>query len=183
MASDDNALPAKLLPIRAEVVTGVIEYGDDVKDRCYALWAWRTARNCRAVERLYAAEAGEDAPVPSYNTIRGWSIRERWDERRRGEFALHHGETLYDMQLDTLAIMRRHIDTMAEAQSGAYDDNPAAGIVRLKAGELTGKIIERGVLPLMPKPIEQPKDTASMSREEQEAHATAAIARKKGTSA
>lgn len=184
MDSGDTGERPKPVPIRAEVVSAGGDYGEEVRARCYALWAFRAARNNRAVERLYAAEMGEGADVPSYNTIRRWAMAEGWEERRRADFAANHGETLYDMQLDALGIMRRHIDVMAEAQAGAYDDNPAAGIVRLKPGELLGKVIERGILPLMPKPQERALDADAMSKDDAEAHAMRQIARgRKGRSA
>lgn len=177
MTTDDSEATGKPTPIRGEVVPAVVSYADDVMERCYELWAGRTARNNRATARLYAAEVEPGTPTPTYETIRTWAARHHWEERRRADYERNHGESLYDIQLDTLALMRRSVDVMAEAQSGAYDDNPAAGIVRLKAGELVGKIVERGILPLMPKPRDLPLDTDSMSREDAEAHAMQAIAR------
>lgn len=174
---DDMPAVAHPVPIRGEVVAQRVSHGEDVRERCYALWSTRCARNCRATARHYAAEGGEDAPTPTYETIRRWAIHGGWEQRRRDDFERNHGDRLYDMQLDILAIMDRHIAVMAEAQAGAFDANPAAGIVRLKPGELVGKIIERGVLPLMPRPRELPVETASMTREEMEDEAMTMIAR------
>lgn len=181
MVTDDTRSVAKPVPIRGEVVPARVTYEVDVRERCYELWSTRCARNYRAVERVYASQLDPNTPTPTYETIRRWANQEGWEQRRRDDYERGHGETLYDLQLDTLAIMRRHVDVMADAQSGAYDDNPAAGLVRLKPGEMAGKIIERGVLPLMPKPRELPADTSDMPRDEREQKARQGIVRTKGT--
>lgn len=180
MTRDVSADDWELVPIRADVRVRGHTYAPDVIERCYALWAFRCARNCRAVARMYAAEAPDGEPVPVFSTIHKWALADNWEQRRRDDFARNHGESLYDMQLDALANMRLHLDTIADAQAGAFDDNPAAGIVRLKAGELAGKLVDRGILPLAPKPQVPETIDEDKPRDQREAEALAAMKRDRG---
>lgn len=179
MTRDDRTDSWEPVPIREDVSPAVIRYAPDVVERCYQLWAWRCARSPRAVERTYRDEVPEGTPVPTYTTIRDWAIRDHWDTRRRDDFARNCGDNLYDMQVDAATNIRRQLDIVAEIQAGLFDHDPAAALVRLKAGELAVKLVERGIVPLMPKPIEPEANTDGMTREEREAKAMAAATMRK----
>lgn len=183
MTHDDMTDQWEPVPIRESVRPAVISYAPDVVERCYQLWAWRCARSPRAVERTYRDEVPPGTPVPTYNTIRDWAIRDNWDGRRRDDFVRNCGDNLYDMQMDAATNIRRQLDIIAEVQAGLFDDNPAAALVRLKAGELAGKLVERGILPLMPKPLEAATIDEDKPRDQREAEALQAMVRGKKESA
>ncbi len=178
MSSEGNGSERGLTPLR--VIPGEVvshSYPDDVVERCYALWATKAGMNASATVRYYQGEVEDGVPVPTPQAVRKWAREQGWRQRRIDDYTQNHGERLYDLQSKYLAVMDGHADVMLEAQAGAYDDNPAAGIVRLKPGELVTKVIERGILPLMPAVTAAEVDTDDMSRDEREAIAKQAIAR------
>jgi hypothetical protein len=91
---------------------------------------------------------------------------------------------LHELQLQVLAIMRGHADASLRAQAGEFDHNPAAGIVRLKPGELWGRAIERGIVTLIPSlPQATERDWEEMSTEEKEAFMRGEYKRRKAEGA
>jgi hypothetical protein len=66
------------------------------------------------------------------------------------------------------------------AQTGAFDENPAAGLVRLKATEIGLRQLERGVISLEAEaPEENVDDDAGLTRAEREARAGERMAQRK----
>lgn len=185
MASDDRDDGRHLAPVRVihgEVVGGR-GYDDAVRERCYALWSTLAAMNARATARWYASEVEPGDPAPTAETIRQWAIAGDWMARRADDYRRNHGQRLFDLQLRYFAIMEAHVEVMAQAQAGAWDDNPAAGIVRLKPGELAGRIIERGIVPLMPAvPQVESRDWERLSLEERESLMRGELQQRKGKS-
>jgi hypothetical protein len=98
-------------------------------------------RNAEATRRRYQDEAEPDAPIPSARTIR-----------------------------THFAAIQAGLEILLLAGAGAFDDNPAAGMVRLKAVDIALRAVERGVFPLIPSPPQEARrDWSTLTLEEREA--------------
>lgn len=139
--------PIRLLPAPRDAR----QYAPDVIERCYHLWRM-SAGSLRAAARRYADEVPDGAPVPAHQTLSDWARDYGWDARWTAEYERDQGRDIYAIERRATQLIQEHLSIMAEAQAGAFDNNPAAGIVRLKPGELLGRLLEKRVLHLAPSP-------------------------------
>ena len=71
--------------------------------------------------------------------------------------------------MKALAIMEGHLDACLDAPGRVFDDAPMVALVRLKPGELVGRLVERNIVPLLPPPPAMAqRDWESLTLEEQE---------------
>jgi hypothetical protein len=166
-------------------VTGaIVRYDPDVKARCYEIWAGPGGGNAAATARYYEREALEQDPeagTPTRQAIVKWAKEEDWAGRFLEELRRNHGLTRFELEVKALAALRGHFDVMLEAQAGAFDHNPAAGIVRLKPGDWIGRLVERGIFSLEPElPQAAGREWQEMSLEEQESYMRDRMQARKG---
>jgi hypothetical protein len=151
-------------------VVPVASYSDDVIERCFCFWSTIAGRNAEATQRHYQADVEDDEPIPSARTIRHWAVQFRWAARADAEYQDQHSQRLYDLQLTVFNTVEAAAQNLLLVASGAFDDNPHAGLLRLKSSELALRSVERGVFPVQPKPpLATSDDWASKSLEEREA--------------
>lgn len=168
MSNEDEREETKPAPLRV-VPDAVIRYDDDVRETCYAIWSTVAYMSPARTARWFARECQDVAHMPNADTIAYWARRDRWLERSQEDERRFHGQRLLRLQQKWFAAVEGSADVMLDAQAGAYDDNPAAGLVRMKAGELAIRAVERRVLPLMPpKPQAAPQELAELPLEEAE---------------
>src|SRR5689334_17554590 len=79
------------------------EWHDDVKSRCYELWASIASRDATRTITLLARELGDEAPLPHPSTVRRWAINGSWSSRADGDLQQSHGRTLYELQVNWLS--------------------------------------------------------------------------------
>lgn len=142
-----------VVPMRASDAPARFEpWGADVVERCYELWSTVGGRNAEATVLKLQEECADDEPisVPTSRTVRRWAAFHAWQVRADADFQQHHGRELHELQVMTLAAVKVGIQNLLLAGLGGFDNNPGAGVIRLKASELATRIVERGVLPLMP---------------------------------
>jgi hypothetical protein len=174
----------ELAPVeRGSVVKG-FAYDDETRARCFVLYATFAARNCAKTARLYEQEVKAlGLPAPDVRTIQLWAADDDWYGQADDFWRHSKGRTPYELQILSSANTMQAQQALHDILTGADERDLNERLITLKAIEVAMKARER--LPELARiePPEQTADTASMSREEQEAHATAAISRKKGKSA
>jgi hypothetical protein len=149
-------------------------------ERGFELFATVAGGNCAHVQRLLAAEIGDEGAVPTRQTVYNWSVQFGWRERRDLVIVETKGRTKYELALLWRAIVLGGGEQILAAQTGAFDDNPAAGLVRLKATEIGMRQLERGVISLEAEPPEEKvDDEEDLSRAEKEARAGERMAQRK----
>ena len=153
-----------------------LPFDEPLIERGYELFATVAGGNCAHVQRLLAAELDDGEPVPTRQTVYNWSIQYGWRERRDLSLRETRGRTHYELALLWRAIVLGSGEQILAAQTGAFDDNPAAGLVRLKASEIGMRQLERGVIRLDAEPPEQVTDESHLTRQEREALANARMA-------
>jgi len=156
-------------------------WDDATKARLRELWATVAGRDAAAAVRLFTAESEPGTPAPSERTVRYWVQRERWDQWGDDLWTQSGKRALYTLQSEMLANFMLAQRVLRDAMTGAYAGREAEGVLALKAAELSGRMIERGVLPLAPiAPPVEPTDTTHLPREAREAVAMAGIVRQAG---
>jgi hypothetical protein len=149
-------------------------------ERGFELFATVAGGNCAHVQRLLAAEIGDEGPVPTRQTVYNWCVQFGWRERRDLVIEETKGRTRYELALLWRAIVLGSGEQILAAQTGAFDENPAAGLVRLKASEIGMRQLERGVIQLDAEPPEENgDDDAGLTRAEREARAGERMAQRK----
>jgi hypothetical protein len=180
MERDRGATMAEraLVPlVRAD--TGV-RHSEEVKTRAFVLWATVGGRSATATRRLLEAEADEGQAVPTDRTIRTWAAADGWAAQADGLWGdvATRGKTLHDLKLLMFTNFVLSQEVKRDAMTGAYAGREAAGVLALKAGELSDRLVERGVLTLaVPAPPQEQADESQLSRREREALADERIAR------
>jgi hypothetical protein len=157
---------------------------DDVRQRCYELWATLGGRDSARTLRLLTAEA-ESGPVPTASSIRRWAVDEAWAARADADLARTQGRTLYDLQVGWLSGLHLAQRTLLDGMVGAFDDLPFGGAGRVKAAEITLRVIERaGLLAILPQaPAQEVSvDFDALSLDEQEAYLRQKLQQEKGKS-
>lgn len=172
MGNQDAEEQRAIIPIRGEVVpqSPGDSWPEDIREELYQ--CFKVTRSAPRARRWYMRSVGEDAPVPAERTIYDWMRFYDWPARAEAEYRLEHGTVLYETERQSLAnyIVALHIE--ADALTGAFDENPMAGAIRLKASEHAQKRHERRIQTQAPKPPEElSADTAGMSRDERESKA------------
>lgn len=128
-------------------------YAAAEKARAFELWATTCNQNCAEVERHLRLEARERAvevdgvlmvdPVPAATTIARWARMEDWRGSAYALLAEVLGETKTDWAVRIRQLVNAALDDITAIQLGAYDHNPMAGALHLKASELALKAIGR----------------------------------------
>ncbi len=125
-----------------------VRFPDEVKIRCFELYATVAARNAAHVERLYSREmAGTGEPIPTRQMINRWAKDEGWtrqaDEmwRKTKNWGIEQLRAFVFANA-VLAEKNRH-----DVQLGLYAEDSNQALVLLKAGELADRKLER-VMPL-----------------------------------
>jgi hypothetical protein len=166
----DSALVV-VSPPPARQLVPVVSFPDDVIEASFMFWSSVAGRNAEATRRRLEADSPTGAAVPSARTIRGWAIARGWAERADAELRSRHSQRLYALQSQMFAAVEAGIETLLLAQAGAFDDDPMAGALRIKACDVALRAVERGVFPLMPPPPQVAERAwETMSREEREAY-------------
>jgi hypothetical protein len=152
----------------------------DVKEFAFRLWATAAGRRPAAVERLLRRELGPDVPIPTQQTIGRWARAENWAARADDHWRINHGQSLYELQLLTASNFLLSQIGKQDVLIGAYAGREMEGALILKAGELSDRLMERGVVPLIPVPPDNGgTDESHLSRAEREARAGERMARRK----
>src|SRR5829696_3374166 len=144
--SEQPPVPAaSVVPVRG--LPGVA-HSDEVRMRCFVLYATEAGRNCASVETLIAEELdGTQEPVPTRQVIASWARDDQWslqaDElwRKTKVWGFRELQVLA-LSNALLGQRRRH-----EVLLGHYRNDNDTAAQYLKAGELSDRFIER-VLPL-----------------------------------
>jgi hypothetical protein len=171
-----------LVPLPSDRPARFESWPEDVQARCRELWSTVGNRNASRVKWLYSREVPENVAIPSASTIRRWAHDEAWASWANGELERTRGKTFYQLQTTWLHSLQLSQEVQIDAMLGRFDDNPAAGAVRIKAAESVQRVIAQAGL-LAPLPVKPPVELADaerqgMSREEQEARALAALVRR-----
>lgn len=184
MTDETRSHIGEIVPLRGDARPAGFAYDDETRARCFVLFATFAARNCAATARLYEQEVTAlGLPAPDVRTIQLWAADEDWNGQADTLWRNTKGRTAYELQILSMANTMQATKALHDILTGGDQRDLNERIVTLKAVEVAMKNRER--LPELARiePPEQTVDTDSMSREEQEAHATAAIARKKGKGA
>jgi hypothetical protein len=140
---------------------------DDVKERCRELWSSVGNRNAGRVTWLYAREVPEGTAIPASVTIRQWARDDDWEAWANGELARTKGKTLHQLQVGWLRALQLSQEVQIDAMLGAFDGNPGAGAVRIKAAESVQRIVaQAGLLALLPAEPEEPGEERLLSLSE-----------------
>ncbi len=178
MAEDRDPLTGALVPLpRREPA---LPFDEAMIERAFEIYTTVAGRNCAHVQRLLAAEIGDEGPAPTRQTVHNWSIQHAWRERADVQLRETAGRTAHELALLWRSIVLGGAEAILAAQTGAFDDDPAAGAVRLKAAEIGLRPIISGAISLsaiQPPPDPREEDEQSLTREEREARVMAAIAR------
>jgi hypothetical protein len=146
-------------------------YPPEVMRRAYEVWSTIAGRSGARVVRVLAREYGEEVALPTPSTVNRWASEEAWASRATADLHQSQGKSLYELQVAWLAAVQGAVDVILDAETGAYDGDPAAGAIRLKAAELAMRPVERGVISLVPSapPPSELEDVSALSVEEREA--------------
>jgi hypothetical protein len=157
-----------------------VAHSDEVRQLAFVLWATVGGRPPAAVERLLAQELPDGVPLPTQQAIGSWARADDWAALADGYWRANHRDILQRLQLLTAANFYLSQVNKHEIQTGAYAGREAEAAVLLKAGELSDRLMERGVVPLLPPvPEERPDDDAGLSRQEREAKILERMAQRK----
>jgi hypothetical protein len=176
---------AKRETVTGEVVAFVrgsqgVDYALEVKEFAFRLWATAGGRRPAAVERLLARELPEGTPIPTQQTIGRWAVEDGWAARADDHWRINHGAMLYELQLLTASNFLLSQIGKQDVLAGAYAGREMEGALLLKAGELSDRLMERGVVPLLPAPPDAgTDDDAGLTRAEREARAGERMAQRK----
>lgn len=168
--------------------TGV-RFPPEMRTRAFVLWSTLAGQDAAATERLLRAEASEGDEVPTARSIRNWAKADDWAARAVASWqdVSTRNKALYDLQMAMVANKMLAEANKRDVGSGAYDDNPVVGALRLRSAELSDRAVERVMAMLrMPAPPDEgtDEDEQTMSRQEREARIVERMAqRKQGSSA
>jgi hypothetical protein len=145
------------------------------------LWASVAGRRGAAVERLLARELALGTPIPTAQSINNWARAEGWAARADHHWRVNHPDILYELQLIAASNFYLSQLNKQDIQTGAYAGREMEAALLLKAGELSDRLMERGVVPLLPAPREQrmDDDEEGLTRAEREARIGARMAARK----
>jgi hypothetical protein len=129
-----------------------LAFGDDIRDRAKVLWLTVCNQNARAVEWMLEQESRERSngtgeavePWPAASTIWNWSRAGDWAGDLKRDLAENIGADGVSLKIKTDRQKHMAADSLTEVFLGVYDQNPAAGALRIKAAELTLKMSGRG---------------------------------------
>jgi hypothetical protein len=157
-----------------------VAFSPDVKELAFRLWATVAGRRPAAVERLLARELPAGTAIPTQQAIGNWARGEDWAARADDLWRINHGAMLYELQLLTASNFLLSQIGKQDVLTGAYAGREMEGALILKAGELSDRLMERGVVPLIPVPPDTAgTDESHLSRAEREARAGERMARRK----
>jgi hypothetical protein len=161
-------------------IRSIVPYDVETRTRCFVLYATFAARNCAAVQRLYAAEvASLEIPVPDVRTIQIWAAEDDWMRQADDLWRNTKGRTAYELQIISQANTMQGAKALHDILTGLDQRDATERVITLKAIEVALKAREK--LPELSR-IEPPEadiDTSDMPREEREALAMSSITRKK----
>lgn len=165
-----------IVPLPSRPLAPGEPYPDSMVERSFELWS--TCRNAEAVAQMLRAELGPEVTTPSARQVRHWAIFHGWTARADDDWRRTQGRSLFELQAQAVAAVRLGLQNLLLAASGAFQDNPHDGAIRLKAAELAIRLVERGVIPLSVQPPMEAVAASNLSREEQEAQARANLVRR-----
>ena len=173
-----------LVPTRAVSPTRFESYPPEIMERAFELWSTIAGRSGARTVRLLRDEYGEGIALPTPSTVNRWALDGAWGSRADADLQQSHGRAVYELQVGWLAGLRLAQGVLLDAMTGGLDDLPMSGAGRLKAAEITLRVLERcGMLALLPQaPAKEPTiDWDSLSLEEKEAYMRERLqARKRG---
>jgi hypothetical protein len=161
-----------------------VECPPEVKARAFVLWGTFAGGDAAATERLLQAEAENGEVVPTARTIRRWAHDDNWAAQAAAAWqnVATRDKALYDLQMAMINNAALGEVQKRDVQTGAYDDQPMVGALRLKAAELSGRTVERVIAALrMPVPpdVAGEDDDEGLTRAEREARAGERMAQRK----
>lgn len=166
-----------IIAIRGEIVLRPgDEWPEDVREELYQ--CYKVTRNGARARRWYLRNAGDDAQAPALRTIQEWARFYDWPARAEAEYRFEYGALVYDSDRQSLANYAVALQVEADVLTGAFDDNPMVGAVRLKASEIAQRRHERQTKVQAPKPPEAVTDVTAVPRDEGEAQAKSAMVRR-----
>ena len=155
----------------------------EVKARAFVLWGSLAGGDAAATERLLQAEADEGDVVPTARSIRRWAVEDRWAAQAAAAWqdVATREKALYDLQMAMIANKMLAEVNKRDVGTGAYDDNPMVGALRLKSAELSDRGVERvmALLRMPTPPDEATADDENLSRAEREAKIVERMAQRK----
>ena len=161
-----------LVPVAPSKPALFESYPPEIMERAFEVWSTIAGRHGARTLRLLTAEYGQETALPTASTVNRWALDGTWAARADADLVRSNGRTVFELQTGWLAGLRLAQQVLLDGMSGAFDNLPMSGAARLKAAEITLRVIERaGLLAVLPKaePQEKTIDWESMTLEEQEA--------------
>ena len=150
---------------------------EESKDQAFTLWATVCGQDSAATERMMQEIAAEGEVVPTRQTVARWAREEGWAERAADGWRNVGGRTVFELRVAMLSNVVLAQRVKRNAMTGAYDENVPAGALRLKAAELSDRLLERAVIALgVPEAPVEAMDESQLTRQEREALANERMA-------
>lgn len=174
---DENGT-SDIVPIRRG--DSQVRFAVDVQELAFGLWLLYAGRDAAQTERLLAQELPGE-PIPTAQTIRNWARAQDWPARADDHWRTHGARTVYELQEQASANFRLSQRIKGMAMSGGFAGREQEGALALKAAELSDRLLERSVVPIVPvPPADSGIDLSGMSTEEKEAYARKIRLERKG---
>src|SRR5215217_9317468 len=143
--TDRPTAERSLMPLPSQKLSPGESYPDAMVERGFEHWS--VTRNAEAVAQMLRNEFGPEVRTPSARCIREWVHYHGWPARADNDWRSNQGKTLFEMRVQAVAGFRLGLQNLLLAATGGIAD-PAEAVIRLKAAELSIRLVERGVIPL-----------------------------------
>jgi hypothetical protein len=158
-----------LVPLPRPTLAPGESYPDPMVEHAYEHWS--VMRNAEAVAQMLRNEFGPEVRTPSARCIRDWVHFYAWPARADNDWRRNQGKALFELRAQAVAGFRLGLQNLLLAATGGLPD-PADAATRLKAAELSIRLVERGVIPLAAiEPPTEDIDESHLTRAEREARA------------